>query len=349
MAADSHSVIGDGVLVDSSFSELYDVTFKFNEYSLNGTTTGNGDGDFGKNSYIYGFLYFPIEGTIVDARGNLDFNMYRVRYADFSAVTLNCTDSNLSFSSIGKTYLAVAPYDGIRTINDFVFMHVWQTDSDSVLVDRDLANIWQLYAVCPVRISTMNDAYRIKPSSFNVTYSGSISSDMYKDLSKKDVKSDDVNKVNDSVEKGNKLQEEANKTSKGILGKISDFFGSFFENIINALKSLFIPEDGYFSDFFNRLNDLFSEKLGFLYAPIDLFVSFLNAIQNASVGSSPGLVFPEIKWEDTVLVEETAVNFDLVNEKMPQLQERIYFVTNIIMVGAVIVLLERKIDEVMHK
>ena len=153
----------------------------------------------------------------------------------------------------------------------------------------------------------------------------------------------------DSIDKGNKLQEEENETSKGILGKITDFFGSFFENIINALKSLFIPEDGYFSDFFNRLNDLFSEKLGFLYSPIDLFVSFLNAIQNASVGSSPGLVFPELKWEDTILIPETTVNFDLVNEKIPDLQQKIYFVTDIIMVGAVIFLLERKIDEVMHK
>lgn len=152
-----------------------------------------------------------------------------------------------------------------------------------------------------------------------------------------------------SIDKGNQLQQEANQTGKGILGKITDFFGSFFDNIINALKSLFIPEDGYFSDYFNRLNDFFSEKLGFLYSPIDLFVEFLNAIQNASVGSDVGLVFPEIKWEDTVLIEKTTVNFDIVNEKMPDLQQKIYFVTDIIMVGAVIFLLEKKIDEVMQK
>lgn len=157
------------------------------------------------------------------------------------------------------------------------------------------------------------------------------------------------NSINNSIQQGNQLQQEANETSKGILGKITGFFGSFFDNIINTLKSLFIPEDGYFSDFFNRLNDLFSEKLGFLYSPIDLFVEFLNAIQNASVGSDVGLVFPEIKWEDTVLIEKTTVNFDIVNEKMPDLQQKIYFVTDIIMVGAVIFLLEKKIDEVMQK
>jgi len=157
------------------------------------------------------------------------------------------------------------------------------------------------------------------------------------------------NNINNSIQQGNKLQEEANETGKGILGKITDFFGSFFENIINALKSLFIPEDGYFSDFFNRLNDFFSEKLGFLYEPIDLFFKFLNAIQSASASASPGLTFPEIKWEDTIIVPETKVDFSIVQEKMPDLQEKIYFVTDIIMVGAVLILLEKKIDEVMHR
>lgn len=156
-------------------------------------------------------------------------------------------------------------------------------------------------------------------------------------------------KINQSVQQGNQLQKEANETGKGILGKITDFFGSFFENIINALKSLFIPEDGYFSEFFTRLNDFFSEKLGFLYEPIELFLDFLNAIQNASVGASPGLTFPEIKWEDDLIVPETHVDFSIVNEAIPELQDKIYFVTDIIMVGAVLILLEKKIDEVMHK
>lgn len=158
-----------------------------------------------------------------------------------------------------------------------------------------------------------------------------------------------LDKNNQSIEKGNKLQEEANETSKGILGKITDFFGSFFENIINSFKSLFIPDDGYFSDFFNRLNQLFSDKLGILYAPVDLFIKFLQGIQNAEVGSSVGLTFPGMKWEDTVIIEKTVVNFDLINEKFPELQEKIYFVTDVMMIGAVIVLFEKKVEEVVNK
>ena len=39
----------------------------------------------------------------------------------------------------------------------------------------------------------------------------------------------------------------AQTTRTGILNQLTSFFGSFFENIINSFKSLFIPEDGYFT------------------------------------------------------------------------------------------------------
>ena len=162
---------------------------------------------------------------------------------------------------------------------------------------------------------------------------------------------DAVNSVNQSVQEtnrlqqeGNKLQQEANNTSKGILGQITSFFGSFFENIINAVKSLFIPEDGYFADFFQRLNDFFSDKLGMLYAPIDLFVEILTAILNASPGTA-GVPFPGIKWDDTWLIEPQTIGLPV--DEFPELQEKLYFVTDVIMIGAVLMLVQNKYREVM--
>lgn len=353
-AAVPHTIQCDGFLIQDGYVSNVDngSTYIFNTTGYSGTnkstTTGSSNTNEITTTSVYAYLYFPVDDTLVDARGNLDFNMYKVKYTDFSAITLNA-DSSLNMTQVGKYFLAVAPYDGIRSINDFTFMHVWSTDSDSVRVDRNMGNIWQLFVICPVRISTSSDAFKIRPSSFTVSYSGTISANMYKDTTRQDVSSSDVGKVNDSVDKGNQLQQEANETSKGILGKITDFFGSFFENIINSLKSLFIPDDGYFSDFFNRLNQLFSDKLGILYAPVDLFIKFLQGIQNADVGSSVGLTFPGMKWEDTVIIEETVVNFDLINEKFPELQEKIYFATDVMMIGAVIVLFEKKVEEVVNK
>lgn len=152
-----------------------------------------------------------------------------------------------------------------------------------------------------------------------------------------------IEKGNDLQKKNNDLQKEQNETSKGILGKITYFFGSFFEN----LKGLFVPEDGYFSDFFTRLNDFFSEKLGMLYAPIDMFIKFLNTIKDAS-SSDSGITFPELAWDGTVIIPETKFSFDTIYKDFPDLKEKIYFVTDVILVGAVLWLLQMKLKEVLE-
>lgn len=149
--------------------------------------------------------------------------------------------------------------------------------------------------------------------------------------------------VIDELQKGNELQKEQNETTKGILGKITEFFGSFFEN----LKGLFVPEDGYFSDFFTRLNDFFADKLGMLYAPIDMFIKFLNTIKDASSTDS-GITFPELAWDGTVIIPETKFSFDTIYKDFPDLKEKIYFVTDVILVGAVLWLLQIKLKEVLE-
>lgn len=145
----------------------------------------------------------------------------------------------------------------------------------------------------------------------------------------------------------NELQKQANETQEKISTSISDFFGSFFENIINAFKGLFIPEDGYFSDFFTRLNNFFSEKLGVLYAPIDIFVDIMTGIANAN-GVDAGIPFPGVSWEGVWIIEPQTISLSTYADTFPELQEKIYFVTNLIMVGSVIWLLQVKLKEVMR-
>lgn len=148
-------------------------------------------------------------------------------------------------------------------------------------------------------------------------------------------------------EKGNEIAEKQAETSKNIFDKISDFFSGFFTGIINALKSVFIPEDGYFQDFFTRLNDFFSQKLGMLYAPIGFFVNIMTAIGNAD-SVDPGIPFPGIKWNDTYLIEPQIISLSAYAKEFPELQEKLYFVTDLIMIGAVLYLVQNKLREVLH-
>lgn len=71
--------------------------------------------------------------------------------------------------------------------------------------------------------------------------------------------------------------------------RIGGFFTTLLDGIINGLKSLFIPDSGYFSSYFNELWDFFNDKLGILLYPLDLLLSILNRFVNLS-DSTNGLI-----------------------------------------------------------
>lgn len=118
--------------------------------------------------------------------------------------------------------------------------------------------------------------------------------------------------------------------------------------LIDGIKGLFLPSEGYFTELFNRLNDFFKERFGFLYTPIDLLIRFCDVVLKAGTSFS-GIPIPEIAWEGQVLISAQTVGFDFLgNSAFAELQRKLYFVTNVIMIGALIALIHRKFDEVMR-
>lgn len=157
----------------------------------------------------------------------------------------------------------------------------------------------------------------------------------------------ELSTLNDSTEK---IEESVTSdTGGGILATIKNFFGSFFENVINSFKSLFIPEDGYFTDWFNRLNNLLAKKLGMLYAPFDLLITTLQAIYDAE-SSEQGIPFPGIKWNDVWLVEPTIFNFDSLgdSEGITKLRDTVYFGTDTVLLFAFLYLLQSKVRHILE-
>ena len=160
---------------------------------------------------------------------------------------------------------------------------------------------------------------------------------------------DQLAEAKKQTDESKKQTEESKKQTgimSGLLNKITTFFNNFFSGLINALVSVFVPEDGYFKDYFDRLNKFFSDKLGMLYTPIDMFVKLLNGIKGAS-GTDMGIVFPGLKWEDTYIIPKQTISLSAYSKQVPEIQQKIYFVTDIIMVGAVLLLLQNKLKEVL--
>lgn len=127
------------------------------------------------------------------------------------------------------------------------------------------------------------------------------------------------NRIDDT----NKKLDEQNKTSKGILGKLKDllsyinpFSDNFFvykliELLIDALKSLFIPKDGFFMDWWNDFKSYMNLKLGFLTKPIDIFISFISGYLNLSdsniIINIPDITVPN--FEDHIIIHSQSFNW----------------------------------------
>ena len=136
---------------------------------------------------------------------------------------------------------------------------------------------------------------------------------------------------------------EMNDTAEDTNTKITDFFGSFFDNLLH----IFVPEDGYFSTWFDKVNTLLSDKLGMLYAPFDLVISTLQAIYNADSTES-GIPFPGIKWDNTWLVEPFTFTFASLGESFDELREKVYFATDTVLVFTFLLLLQSKVKLILE-
>lgn len=119
--------------------------------------------------------------------------------------------------------------------------------------------------------------------------------------------------------------------------------------IIEGLKSLFIPSDEYFKSWFDGMYQFFNDRLGFLMLPVDLLVRMVDIYTSAG-SSSVGIPFPEFKWMDgTVIIPGQTVQFDFLNTDWGKgIQDKLYFVGNLIMIGALLSLMHRKFEEVLR-
>lgn len=102
--------------------------------------------------------------------------------------------------------------------------------------------------------------------------------------------SDILKQIDKSTQHTEQIMGEVNETSKGIFGAIKDFFGSFFQNLIDSVIGLFVPSTDEMSDLLGQLNDFFSDTFGFLYAPFDYLIQLVGVFTSSTGGT--GLTLP---------------------------------------------------------
>ena len=184
-------------------------------------------------------------------------------------------------------------------------------------------------------------------------------------LSEDDILNNRFDTIKDAIESSNQKTQEAieenTKTNKNIFERIGDilsyinpfsenFFGKkLVELILDGLKGLFVPEDGFFDTYFTDLKNWFSDRLGFLWTPFDIIIDILNKILNINF-SEPIFHIPEIDepFSGSKLISEYEYNLNslLENNTFKNIHD-IYFVcVDAVIIFALINLARKKIEEV---
>lgn len=154
------------------------------------------------------------------------------------------------------------------------------------------------------------------------------------------------NKMNQQHAEKMQSDEDTRETISSEAEKSRNFI---VDGIINGLKSLFIPSDDYFKAWFDDMYAFFNDRFGFLMFPVDLLVKMVNLYLGAD-SSFSGVPFPEFKWIDgTVIIPAQSVQFTFLETDWGKdIQTKLYFVGNIIMIGALLSLMHRKFEEVLR-
>ena len=121
-------------------------------------------------------------------------------------------------------------------------------------------------------------------------------------------------------QENNEITEDTNETTHSIFDSITDFFGSFFSNLIGV----FVPDSGYFENWFSRVDTMLSNKLGILYWPFSKIIAFFNRLSDSvSSQSNVTITFPAIEFTNIAtgetyhFLDAQSVNLEYYNYRIP--------------------------------
>lgn len=229
-----------------------------------------------------GYIYY-ILGTVseVSADGTTIVNLPEIwLFKEIPKVNKIYNTYSNSVYIINQTYWQFY-YDDNTNNNDLDVIYISIAENDSS--DFDNASFY---------ISSDNQYTLTAPLLTNIDYNvdsddGSyLAGDVYS-FQSLGIKSnfDIVFSTNDviSATDDNTTELEVLETNKSILqilkdlpDTLSNFFQSLLDGIIDALKTLFIPSDDFFNDWFTDLQDAVEKQLGFLSYPFTWILEILN-------------------------------------------------------------------------
>lgn len=119
-----------------------------------------------------------------------------------------------------------------------------------------------------------------------------------------DEQTDELKDVNTELNSQTTQMKEQTTTQKSMLSKMTNFFGSFFDNLKNAVIGLFVPSEEEMKGLFDRLMDFFNDTFGFLFYPFDFIIRlvdlFIDSENMSTTVTFPGFSIMGMQVWDTM-------------------------------------------------
>lgn len=135
------------------------------------------------------------------------------------------------------------------------------------------------------------------------------------------------------------------QTSKvgGFFDKLANKIKGFFDGLLDGIKGLFVPSDGYFQSKQEEIQSAMEDRLGMVYQAGSLLG---DVVKSCTSGAEKGTItFPQVKWEDEVLISEQEVR--VIPEGFEFLQTICKTVTTIVICLAFLNMLRLKFEQFM--
>lgn len=120
-----------------------------------------------------------------------------------------------------------------------------------------------------------------------------------------------TNKIDDT----NSKLDEAEKTRKSIWQTLRDLPSAF----LDMLLSLFVPDNDFFSEWWEDFSTFFDNKLGFLTTPIEIFINFISLYLDISSETDIIINIPNItvpNFDNFTIISSQSFNWtELLNSK----------------------------------
>lgn len=156
----------------------------------------------------------------------------------------------------------------------------------------------------------------------------------------------------DVIANDNKNHEEVKGFWNNLFSKLGDWFKGLLDGILNGLKSLFIPKDGFMEQFFSDVDNFLKEHLGALYYPFSVMIDILQKILAFKPPDNPSITLPALSFPVNgttyTLWEDTVYNFDLLKDEPFKTIYSFYLMAvDCMFAFALVKLFKKKLDEVM--